>query len=72
MYTPTLTLIHSAPPLSHLLDQALWGGAALVELVSVVELVFAAGVGELWDCAWRQVDVAGRREAAAGRRVPTA
>lgn len=34
----------------HLLHAMLWGGAVLGKFICVVELIFAAGVGEVWDC----------------------
>lgn len=42
------------------------GSAALVELVSIVELILAGGIGEVWHGVWGDGDVCRGGDAAAG------
>lgn len=42
------------------------GSAALVELISIIELILAGGVGEVWHRVRGEGDVSRRGDAAAG------
>lgn len=56
---------HTLHTVSYLLHASLWGRTALVEFISIIELILTAGVRKIWDCIWRQVDMAWRGETAA-------
>lgn len=56
---------HTLHTVSYLLHTSLWGRTALVEFISIIELILTAGVRKIWDCIGRQVDMAWRGETAA-------
>lgn len=61
-----LFLIEGGGAKGYILYVVFGGSAALVELISIVELILTGGIGEVWHRVWRDGDVSRGGNAAAG------